>query len=52
MTETPTDGGTTSRAGPGGRIEPVELQTAMQRAYIDYAMASSSGARCPTYATG
>ena len=34
MTETPTDNPT-----PGGRIEPIELQTSMQRSYIDYAMA-------------
>ena len=33
MTETPTT------PPPGGRIEPIELQTSMQRAYIDYAMA-------------
>ena len=42
MTETPTGGGTTTPPegpGPGGRIEPIELQTSMQRAYIDYAMA-------------
>ena len=38
--------------GPGGRIEPVDLQAEMQRSYIDYAMASSSAARCPTCATG
>ena len=39
MTESPTGGGTTTPEGPGGRIEPIELQTSMQRAYIDYAMA-------------
>ncbi len=37
MTETPTGG--TPPTGAGGRIEPIELQTSMQRAYIDYAMA-------------
>src|SRR5436189_1762163 len=37
MTETPTD--ETATPGPGGRIEPIELQTSMQRSYIDYAMA-------------
>ena len=32
---------TDNLAGPGGggRVEPIELQTSMQRAYIDYAMA-------------
>ena len=31
---------------PGGRIEPVELQTEMQRSYIDYAMAVIVDGRC------
>src|SRR3954453_15951922 len=39
MTETPTDQTGGDGPGPGGRIEPIELQTSMQRAYIDYAMA-------------
>ncbi|ANH37721.1 DNA gyrase subunit A [Nocardioides dokdonensis FR1436] len=51
MTETPTDGG-----GPiipsGGRIEPVELQTSMQRAYIDYAMAVIVGRALPDVRDG
>ena len=49
MTETPTDGG-----GPlgGGRIEPIELQTSMQRAYIDYAMAVIVGRALPDVRDG
>ncbi|MDP9821305.1 DNA gyrase subunit A [Nocardioides massiliensis] len=47
MTETPTDG-----TGPGGRIEPVELQTSMQRAYIDYAMAVIVGRALPDVRDG
>ncbi|NYD57026.1 DNA gyrase subunit A [Nocardioides marinisabuli] len=47
MTETPTDGG-----GTGGRIEPVELQTSMQRAYIDYAMAVIVGRALPDVRDG
>ncbi len=43
MTETPT---------PGGRIEPVELQTSMQRAYIDYAMAVIVGRALPDVRDG
>jgi DNA gyrase subunit A len=49
VTETPTDGGT---PGPGGRIEPVELQTSMQRAYIDYAMAVIVGRALPDVRDG
>lgn len=55
MTETPTDGGTTpppEGPGPGGRIEPVELQTSMQRAYIDYAMAVIVGRALPDVRDG
>ena len=52
MTETPTDGGTTPPEGPGGRIEPVELQTSMQRAYIDYAMAVIVGRALPDVRDG
>ena len=29
---------TTDIPGPGGRIEPVDLQVEMQRSYLDYAM--------------
>ena len=43
MTETPTS---------GGRIEPVELQTSMQRAYIDYAMAVIVGRALPDVRDG
>lgn len=50
MTETPTDGG--AGPGPGGRVEPVELQTSMQRAYIDYAMAVIVGRALPDVRDG
>ena len=50
MTETPTDGGTTPPTG--SRIEPVELQTSMQRAYIDYAMAVIVGRALPDVRDG
>ena len=49
MTETPTGGGTPPL---GGRIEPVELQTSMQRAYIDYAMAVIVGRALPDVRDG
>ncbi|MDN4172265.1 DNA gyrase subunit A [Nocardioides sp. SOB77] len=52
MTETPTDGGGPTTPGPGGRIEPVELQTSMQRAYIDYAMAVIVGRALPDVRDG
>ncbi len=55
MTETPTDGGTTppfDGGGPGGRIEPVELRTSMERAYIDYAMAVIVGRALPDVRDG
>jgi DNA gyrase subunit A len=41
-------------AGPGGggRIEPIELQTSMQRAYIDYAMAVIVGRALPDVRDG
>ena len=45
MTETPTQ-------PPGGRIEPIELQTSMQRAYIDYAMAVIVGRALPDVRDG
>jgi DNA gyrase subunit A len=44
VTETP--------LGPGGRVEPVELQTSMQRAYIDYAMAVIVGRALPDVRDG
>ena len=50
MTETPTDG--TPPVGPGGRIEPIELQTSMQRSYIDYAMAVIVGRALPDVRDG
>ena len=55
MTDTPTGGGTTTPPegpGPGGRIEPIELQTSMQRAYIDYAMAVIVGRALPDVRDG
>ena len=50
MTETPTDN--PIGPGPGGRIEPIELQTSMQRAYIDYAMAVIVGRALPDVRDG
>ncbi len=50
MTETP--GTPTDNPGPGGRIEPIELQTSMQRAYIDYAMAVIVGRALPDVRDG
>ena len=49
MTETPTQ-----PPGPptGGRIEPIELQTSMQRSYIDYAMAVIVGRALPDVRDG
>jgi DNA gyrase subunit A len=44
MTETPSN--------LGGRIEPIELQTSMQRAYIDYAMAVIVGRALPDVRDG
>ncbi len=53
MTETPTDNaGGGDGPGPGGRIEPIELQTSMQRAYIDYAMAVIVGRALPDVRDG
>ena len=49
MSETPT-GGTPPEAGE--RIEPIELQTSMQRAYIDYAMAVIVGRALPDVRDG
>jgi len=45
MTETPTP-------APGGRIQPVELQTSMQQSYIDYAMAVIVGRALPDVRDG
>jgi DNA gyrase subunit A len=42
----------TTTPGPGGRIEPVELQTEMQRSYIDYAMAVIVGRALPDVRDG
>ncbi len=47
-----TDDITTTPESPGGRVEPVELQTEMQRAYIDYAMAVIVGRALPDVRDG
>jgi DNA gyrase subunit A len=55
VTETPSNPGTDTGGegpGPGGRIEPIELQTSMQRAYIDYAMAVIVGRALPDVRDG
>ncbi|CAA9346448.1 MAG: DNA gyrase subunit A [uncultured Nocardioidaceae bacterium] len=38
--------------GPGGRVEPVELQVEMQRSYIDYAMTVIVGRALPDVRDG
>ncbi len=43
---------TTPDVPPGGRVEPVELQTEMQRSYIDYAMAVIVGRALPDVRDG
>ncbi|KRF20543.1 DNA gyrase subunit A [Nocardioides sp. Soil797] len=48
MTETPIHGG----GNDGGRIQPIELQTSMQRSYIDYAMAVIVGRALPDVRDG
>ncbi|GAC1522812.1 MAG: DNA gyrase subunit A [Marmoricola sp.] len=50
MTETPMD--SPAAVPPGGRVEPIELQTSMQRAYIDYAMAVIVGRALPDVRDG
>nr|WP_281292666.1 DNA gyrase subunit A [Nocardioides humilatus] len=52
MTETQSNLGGGDGPGPGGRIEPIELQTSMQRAYIDYAMAVIVGRALPDVRDG
>ena len=47
-----TDDTTIDPDGPGGRIEPVELQAEMQRSYIDYAMAVIVGRALPDVRDG
>ena len=49
MTETPT---AAARPARRGRIEPIELQTSMQRSYIDYAMAVIVGRALPDVRDG
>ena len=51
MTDTPSEG-LAPTPGPGGRIEPIELQTSMQRSYIDYAMAVIVGRALPDVRDG
>ncbi|HEY9563441.1 MAG TPA: DNA topoisomerase (ATP-hydrolyzing), partial [Nocardioides sp.] len=48
MTETPIHGG----GNDNGRIQPIELQTSMQRSYIDYAMAVIVGRALPDVRDG
>ncbi len=45
-------GGSDGGGNGGGRIEPIELQTSMQRAYIDYAMAVIVGRALPDVRDG
>ncbi|RLV48080.1 DNA gyrase subunit A [Nocardioides mangrovicus] len=45
-------GGDGGDGGGGGRIEPIELQTSMQRSYIDYAMAVIVGRALPDVRDG
>ena len=52
MTEIPSGTTAPEGEGPGGRIEPIELQTSMQRAYIDYAMAVIVGRALPDVRDG
>jgi DNA gyrase subunit A len=47
-----TDNTIENPAGPGGRIEPVELQVEMQRSYIDYAMTVIVGRALPDVRDG
>src|SRR3954453_13561412 len=47
-----TDNTTETPGGPGGRIEPVELQVEMQRSYIDYAMTVIVGRALPDVRDG
>jgi DNA gyrase subunit A len=47
-----TDDTTIDPDASGGRVEPVELQTEMQRAYIDYAMAVIVGRALPDVRDG
>jgi DNA gyrase subunit A len=49
MTDVQDPGGS---GGPGGRIEPVELQVEMQRSYIDYAMTVIVGRALPDVRDG
>jgi DNA gyrase subunit A len=50
VTDNTIEGGGTG--GPGGRIEPVELQVEMQRSYIDYAMTVIVGRALPDVRDG
>lgn len=55
MTETTSNlgsGGDGIDHGPGGRIEPIDLQVSMQRSYIDYAMAVIVGRALPDVRDG
>ena len=50
MTDGTIEGG--APIGPGGRIEPIELQVEMQRSYIDYAMTVIVGRALPDVRDG
>ncbi|KAJ1684610.1 hypothetical protein LUZ63_020365 [Rhynchospora breviuscula] len=52
MTEMTSNLGDGEGGGPGGRVEPIELQTSMQRSYIDYAMAVIVGRALPDVRDG
>ncbi len=55
MTETTSNfgcGGDGIDHGPGGRVEPIDLQVSMQRSYIDYAMAVIVGRALPDVRDG
>src|SRR5215813_4662861 len=42
----------TGGEGPGGRLEPVDIQVEMQRSYIDYAMSVIVGRALPDVRDG
>ncbi|WP_110207142.1 DNA gyrase subunit A [Nocardioides daejeonensis] len=52
MSENPPENPGTDGTGGGGRIDQIELQTSMQRSYIDYAMAVIVGRALPDVRDG
>src|SRR5258708_20504928 len=46
------EGSTGGPEGPGGRLEPVDIQVEMQRSYIDYAMSVIVGRALPDVRDG